>query len=56
MAERIAMEAGLDELKALAHWADEQNHALTLQTTRKYRILGQPEEHIESTPGEAQCW
>jgi 1-acyl-sn-glycerol-3-phosphate acyltransferase len=54
--EGMAMEKGLDELKALAGWAAAENYTLSIQPSRRYRLAGQSEEIVQNTPGEAHSW
>jgi len=51
-----AMELGLRELGALAHWAAGEELALTIHPVRRYRLAGEDTEHVETSPGSAHVW
>ncbi|MGC9522329.1 MAG: lysophospholipid acyltransferase family protein [Anaerolineae bacterium] len=52
----VAMEAGLRELRALARWAADEGHRLEVHPMRRYRVVGEEEEIIESWPGPPHVW
>jgi 1-acyl-sn-glycerol-3-phosphate acyltransferase len=56
IAEGIAMETGLGELKALALWAATHNFTLDIRPTRRYHVRGEVNDIIENNPGEAHTW
>ncbi|MBN1640328.1 MAG: 1-acyl-sn-glycerol-3-phosphate acyltransferase [Anaerolineae bacterium] len=51
-----AMEAGLRELRELALRVAEQGLQIALTPIRRYRLAGQEEEILESSPHEAPTW
>jgi len=54
--EGIAMQAGLEELRALAAWAAQARYALHVTPIRRYRVPGQEGEVVESDPGQTYAW
>ncbi|MDF1515355.1 MAG: lysophospholipid acyltransferase family protein [Anaerolineae bacterium] len=56
MEEGLAMEYGLEELKALAQWATDHHLTLSIQPGRTYHYAGQENEIVESSPGAAHSW
>ncbi len=52
----VAMEAGLRQLRALARWAADEGHRLTVHPMRRYRIVGEDEAFVEAWPGPPHVW
>jgi len=55
-AEGQAIQAGLYELSALCIWAQEAGLSLTVAPIRRYRLPGDTEDRMDSTPGQAERW
>jgi len=54
--EGAAMEAGLEELLALARWAAESGLSLTIRPIRRYALLGQGREVVQTEQGAFERW
>lgn len=55
-AEGAAMEAGLRELHDLAVWAEKAGYQLSVTPIRRYHLLGQDQEVVETNPGRSHIW
>jgi 1-acyl-sn-glycerol-3-phosphate acyltransferase len=51
-----AMQAGLEELHALAAWAAQSGNALHVTAIRRYRVPGRKGVVVESDPGQTYAW
>jgi hypothetical protein len=50
------MQAGLDELLALARWADSLHHRLLVTPIRRYYSVERGEEMVQTSQGSFRAW
>jgi 1-acyl-sn-glycerol-3-phosphate acyltransferase len=52
----LAMQAGLEQLRALCAWAARRGAEVAIIPIRRYRLAGQDQEIVETEPIQAQAW